>query len=179
MFVEIIQAFTFYGADVFVLAVPTALLTQLLKVTLLKNVQKKAVTFVPFIIGTALYAAYTCILRMSVCSLFSEWAYVIGQGFSVGAAATFLYVLYEQFARAKDGGSLIEGVTAALLEGFVPDDSLLQAASEAAGVLSCGGGEQEVLQVLLKYAEEGADGAELLVLSGMIVKTASAFTKDG
>ena len=45
--IEIIDAFTFYGLDVILLAAATAVAVQLCKVTFLKRLNRKIVTFLP------------------------------------------------------------------------------------------------------------------------------------
>lgn len=96
--IEIIDFITFYGVDVAVLGIITSVLTQLLKTTLLKNAPNKLYAFLPVIIGTALYAMFSLLSHGLVCG---DFGIVLEKGFSVGAAATVVYVIYEQFARGK------------------------------------------------------------------------------
>ncbi|MDE6001651.1 MAG: hypothetical protein K2G96_04975, partial [Clostridia bacterium] len=56
--IQIIDTFTFYGIDIIILAAATAVITQVLKKTLLKKVKKKLITFLPFGLGTLFYAVY-------------------------------------------------------------------------------------------------------------------------
>lgn len=88
--------------DVAVLGIFTTALTQLLKTTLLKNAPNKLYAFLPVIIGSVLYAVYTMLTHMSFCYAFENIAYVLEKGFSVGAAATVIYVVCEQFAKGKN-----------------------------------------------------------------------------
>lgn len=97
-YIEIIDFITFYGVDVAVLGILTSALTQILKTTFLKNASNKLYAFLPVIIGTVLYAAYAFISH-GFCV--DNFAYVLEKGFSVGAAATVIYVVYEQFTCGK------------------------------------------------------------------------------
>lgn len=97
-YIEIIDFITFYGVDVAVLGILTSVLTQILKTTLLKNAPNKLYAFLPVIIGTLLYAAYA-LLTQDFCG--GNFAYVFEKGFSVGAAATVIYAVCEQFAKGK------------------------------------------------------------------------------
>ena len=54
---EILDAFTFYGLDIMLLAALTTLCVQILKISLLKKCQKKILTFLPFIVGCVFYGA--------------------------------------------------------------------------------------------------------------------------
>lgn len=49
--IKIIDAFTFYGVDVLLLAALTAVVTQVLKISVLKKLKKKILTFLPFVLG--------------------------------------------------------------------------------------------------------------------------------
>lgn len=97
-YIEIIDFITFYGVDVAVLGIITSVLTQILKTTLLKNAPNKLYAFLPVIIGTVLYAIYSLLSHGLGCG---DFAIALEKGFSVGAAATFIYAIYEQFARGK------------------------------------------------------------------------------
>ena len=92
--IGIIDTFTFYGADVILLAALTAVTVQICKATFLKRVKRKLLTFLPFIFGTVFYAAYAATKNLSLYYLLEEYVYVLEHGISVGAVATLLYVLY-------------------------------------------------------------------------------------
>ena len=81
-FIQIFSTFTFYGLDVTALALVTALVTQLVKKTLLARAQKKIVTFLPFILGTLFYAVYAAARNLSLRFLLDEYVSVIEHGFS-------------------------------------------------------------------------------------------------
>ena len=97
---KLIDAFAFYGFDTLLLAALTALTVQLFK-KIFKRAQKKLFTFLPFAVGTLYYAVYAGLINMSFYYLLDEYASVLEHGVSVGASATLLYVLYEQFVRDK------------------------------------------------------------------------------
>lgn len=101
-YTEIMNLFTFYGVDVAALGIVTTVLTQILKTTLLKSAPNKLYAFLPVIIGSLLYAVYTMLTHLSFCYAFENIAYVLEKGFSVGAAATIIYVIYEQFTKGKN-----------------------------------------------------------------------------
>lgn len=173
-FIEIIDAFTLYGADVVLLAVLTSLTTQLLKKTVFKKVEKKFLTFLPFALGVLFYAAYAAIVNLSLKYLIDEFATVLSDGLAVGAVATFLYVLYEQFIRGGGAFTPSQSVTASLISPYVPEESLQEAATaaeEAATAEDDGErtAEERVEEALLKYAAESAGSAEIKSLAKIIV----------
>ena len=99
--IKIIDAFTFYGVDVLLLAALTAAVTQVLKISVLKKLKKKILTFLPFVLGTLFYAIYECVCNLNIRLLLTDYVTIIEHGISVGAVATLLYVLHEQFIREK------------------------------------------------------------------------------
>ena len=62
--IKILDVFTFYGFDVMLLAALTAITVQICKVTFLKRVKRKLLTFLPFIFGIIYYAAYAALVHM-------------------------------------------------------------------------------------------------------------------
>ncbi len=173
-FIEIIDTFTYYGIDVALLAVVTAVITQVLKNTLLKNVQKKLITFLPFVLGTVLFAVYAAIRNLSILFVFEEYVYVLEHGISVGAAATLFYVLYEQFVRKDCDYTAAEGVVAELIEGYVPDEELGEAAKAVAEALAqdvTGNGADCAAEILFGYAGDGTTESEIKLLSRLIAQT--------
>ena len=125
-----------YGFDIGGLAVITSFLTQLFKNLLFKNKQKKLATFLPFILGTLLYAVYAAVRNLSFVYLIENYVSVLEHGISVGAVATLYYVLYEQFVRVKDNLSETESVISTLIEGFVPSKNVEAAAKAVAAAHS-------------------------------------------
>ncbi len=173
-FIEIIDTFTFYGIDVILLAAATALITQLMKKTLFARAQKKIVTFLPFLTGIFLYAVYEGVRNMSVAYLFEEYTSIIEHGISVGTAATLYYVLYEQFVRKPNGLSETEKVVAALIEGYVPSDSIEAAAkavAEAIGRDVTGNGAARAQEIIAGYADGEINEKDVVLLSKLIIET--------
>ena len=173
-FIEIIDTFTFYGIDVILLAAATALITQLMKKTLFSRAQKKIVTFLPFLTGIFLYAVYEGVRNMSVAYLFEEYTSIIEHGISVGTAATLYYVLYEQFVRKPNGLSETEKVVAALIEGYVPSDSIEAAAkavAEAIGRDVTGNGAARAQEIIAGYADGEINEKDVVLLSKLIIET--------
>lgn len=173
-FIEIIDTFTFYGVDVILLAGATALLTQLLKKTLFKRAQKKIVTFLPFVLGTVLYAVYAAVRNLSVCYVFEEYTAILEHGISVGATATLFYVMYEQFVRNKKGLSETEGVIATLIEGYVPEDKIESAAKAVAEAIQkdvTGNGASKAEEILTEFSGGEIGERNVKLLCKLIIET--------
>ena len=172
--IKIIDAFTFYGLDVLCLAALTCLLVQIFKRTLLKKVNKKIVTFLPFATGTLLYAVYAAVRNLSVLYVLNEYVSVLEHGLSVGAAATLLYVLYEQFVREKKTVSASAGIISTLIEGYVPSEHVEKAAvriSEAIEKDVTGNGAGKACEILGEYADGEIKENDLKLLSRLIIET--------
>ena len=177
--IEIIDTFTFYGIDVILLAAATSLLTQLLKKTLFSRAQKKVVTFLPFVLGTVLYAVYAAVRNLSICYVFSEYTSVIEHGISVGAAATLYYVLYEQFVRKDNGLSQTERVIATLIEGYVPTDKTEEAAKAVAEAIFkdvTGDGAAKAKEILVEFSGGEINERDIQLLSKLIIETLAHMT---
>lgn len=172
---KIIDAFTFYGVDVIFLASLTTVIIQLLKLVIPKSAAKKLLTFLPFIIGTALYAAYFAICEGSAKVLLSEYVSIVEHGFSVGALSTVVYVLYEQFVRGDRQKSLAAQVCENLLSGYVSGD-LGAIAADVAEIIRGDVTETALLKVRAKIAEnaaEGIDERDQFLLAKAITETLS------
>lgn len=170
---QIIDAFTLYGMDVIILSFMTAFSVQLLKKTLLKNVNKKIYTFLPFIIGAVYYAIYACLRNLSFVYLLQNYVDVLEHGFSVGALSTLMYVCYEQFLREKDETSTIEGVIATLIEGYVPTDEEEEIAAEIAAAIEkdvTGDGATKTAEILLAHSEDITE-KDVKLLAKLIIET--------
>lgn len=177
--IEIIDTFTFYGVDAIALAVGTALVVQLFKRTVLKGVQKKLMTFLPFCVGTLLYAAYAAVRALDFFILFENYTDILEHGVSVGSLATLLYVLYEQFVRAKSGLSAIEEVIKTLIEGYVPTESAEQVAKQIAAAIErdvTGSGAKRAAEILTENADEGVTERDVELLSRLIIETLAHLT---
>ena len=172
--IEIIDAFTFYGIDVMLLAALTFAAVQLCKLTFLKRVNKKLITFLPFVLGTVFYAVYAGLKNMSFCYLLQNYVSVIEHGVSVGAASTLAYVLYEQFVREKKAGlSATEGVISALIEGYVPTNEVEEVAKSIAEAIAkdvTGCGAQRAAEILTANADEGITERDVQLLSKLIIE---------
>lgn len=172
--IEIIDTFTFYGIDVIALAAVTAALVQLCKATFLKRVQKKLFTFLPFVIGTLLYAAYAAVCNLSLLYLAANYVSVLEHGISVGAAATLLYVLYEQFVRQESGLTTAESVVKTLIGGYVAEDAAEDAAKRIAEAVAkdvTGGGAKRTAEILTEAAQDGVTENDIAMLSRLIIET--------
>lgn len=170
---EIIEFITLYGVDVAVLGVVTSLLTQILKTTLLKKAPNKIYTFLPFALGTVLYFFYAAASHASFLYAAENFALVMERGVSVGAAATMVYVIYEQFIRGNcpDAG-IAELAVKALLKDFLKEDKLDDVAKKIVCEFD---GTDLVLaeQTVEKYISEAAgevSAADLKYISGLVVK---------
>lgn len=171
--IQIIDTFTFYGADVLLLAWLTNIIVHLLKISVLKKMQKKLLTFVPFIVGTVLYATYAAVRNLSFTYILINYTSVLEHGLSVGAASTLLYVIYEQFVRQDKSLSASEGVIKALISGFVPTDKQEQAAKRIAEAIAkdvTGSGAARTAEILSGDACEGVTENEIALLSKLIIE---------
>lgn len=172
--IEIIDAFTFYGLDVMCLAALTFAVVQLCKLTFLKKLNRKLITFLPFFFGTVFYAVYAGLKNMSFEYLLQNYVSVIEHGISVGAAATLAYVLYEQFIREKKTSlSATEGVISALIEGYVPTDEVEKVAKAIAEAIAkdvTGGGAQRAAEILSASAGENVTERDVQLLSKLIIE---------
>lgn len=177
--IKIIDAFTFYGVDVLLLAALTAAVTQVLKISVLKKLKKKILTFLPFVLGTLFYATYECVCNLSIRLLLTDYVTIIEHGISVGAVATLLYVLHEQFIREKKGCTQTEQVVATLLEGYVPTDSVEKAAKEVAAAIErdvTGNGAARAEEIIGMYCEGEITERDIKLLSKLIIETLAHIT---
>ena len=171
--VEIIDLFTLYGVDIVVLGAMTSAITQLLKTTALKNVANKIYTFLPFAIGTALYICYSAITHTDFCFPFENIFATLEKGISVGAAATLVYVVYEQSVRGKRSDmpqSLIE----ALVVNFVDSDrapSTAEKIREQFDAADIAASAQKIAAAIAENAAEDADKDQIAALALLIAET--------
>lgn len=171
---KIIDTFTFYGLDVVLLAVLTAVTVQICKMTFLKNFKKKLLTFLPFGVGIFFYAIYAALVNWSLSCLLTEYITVLEHGISVGSVATLLYVLYEQFVREKSTVSATEGVISTLIEGYVPTDRVESVAKEIAAAIErdvTGNGASRAAEILSENSEEALTERDVQLLSKLIIET--------
>lgn len=173
--IEIIDAFTFYGLDVLILALATSVTVQICKVTFLKKANKKLLTFLPFTLGTLFYAIYAAVKNLSLAYLVTEYVSVIEHGISVGAAATLLYVLYEQFVREKKQGlTPAEGVISTLIEGYVPSkrvEAVAKLIAEAVEKDVSGAGAEKTAQIITENARENVTEQDIALIAKLIIES--------
>ena len=178
-FFQIFATFTFYGVDVTLLAILTSVVTQVIKKTVFKRAQKKLVTFLPFMLGTLFYAVYAAVRNLSLYYILEEYISVLEHGFSVGAAATLFYVLYEQFVRVKSSLSETERVISTLIEGYVPTDSVETAAKAVAAAIErdvTGNGAVRTQEILSEYSNGEITERDLQLLAKLIIETLAHIT---
>lgn len=171
---EIIDAFTFYGLDVIALAAVTCIFVQILKLTLLKNCQKKVITFLPFLIGTLIYTGYAALINLSFRYVIDNYVSVLEHGFSVGALSTLIYVWYEQFVRNKDKVSASAGVISTLIEEYVPKEEVKDIAEKIAHAIEkdvMGDGAKKTADILSEHRLENVTDGDIKVLSRLIIET--------
>lgn len=172
--IEIIDLFTFYGLDIIMLSALTAIVTQILKVTILKKLKKKLMTFLPFALGTLVFAIYAGLRNMSFWYVLRNYVSILEHGLSVGTLATFIYVLYEQFVRERSSVSEIEGVISTLIEGYVPSENLQKAAAEIAKAIErdvLGDGATRAKEIIRTFAGDDVTDGDIQLLSKLIIET--------
>lgn len=170
---EMIAKFSFYGMDVMLMASLTCLTIQLLKVTVLRRVQRKIFTFLPFLLGTAMYAGYGVLVHRDFAWVMENYVTVCEHGFAIGTAATMLYVMYEQFIRQKTELTATEQMVATLLDGYVAESKVNEAAKKISAAIAhdeMGNGAEMVIEVLSSYVKNAGDG-ELKLLAKLIIDT--------
>lgn len=178
-FLKIIDAFSFYGIDTALLAALTCIIVQILKKTVMKNFKKKVITFLPFITGCVLFAAYVCACKLNFCYLLDNYVDVLERGFTVGALSTVIYVWYEQFIREKDSVSATEGIIATLVEGYVPTDATEAVARQIADAIQkdvTGDGAKKTAEILAENSDEGVTEKDITLLSKLIIETLAHLT---
>lgn len=172
--IKIIDTFAFYGIDTLLIAALTALTVQLFKATFLKKVKKRLLTFLPFFMGTLYYAAYTAIINLSITPVLNDYLSILEHGLSVGAAATLLYVMYEQFVRGDVSATAAESVIITLIGGYVADQSVNSVAKLIAKSLSgdiAGDGVKKISDLIADHAAEGITERDVALLTKLIIET--------
>jgi len=97
---QIFNAFEKYNVDVLFLAAVVVIITSFIKRIILKNKYKKIVTFVPFIVGIAVYLLYLYVFKEKNIQILIN-SENIKSGFKTGGISTVYYIFYEQFIRGK------------------------------------------------------------------------------
>ncbi len=122
-FVQLIGTYRMFGADVLLLACGVTAATSLLKKTVLKSCNKVVFAFLPFVLGTVLYALYRTVSERSLAPISGDFLVTLEGGFGCGCAATlFCAVLKQSADEAKAISPLLP-----LLE-FIPEGRRKQAA---------------------------------------------------
>ena len=132
-FIEIVDLFTCYGLDILALAVITAVICGLVR-SVVKRVSARLYTFLPFLIGVALYIAYAAITRLSFVYVLKNFTEVTGHGVSTGALATGILFFFGHFLKG-DISLDLSAMIAEMLEGFVSEGELGDAAKEIAATV--------------------------------------------
>ena len=97
---QIFNAFEKYSLDILFLALIVVIITSFIKRIVLKNKFKKIITFVPFIVGIAVYILYMYVLEnVALEKLLTMENF--NSGFKTGGISTVYYIFYEQFIRGK------------------------------------------------------------------------------
>lgn len=172
--IQIIDTFTFYGLDVIALAVATCLIVQLLKITVLKKCNKKLLTFLPFLTGSLLYAAYAALINLSFRFIIDNYLSVLEHGFSVGALSTLIYVWYEQFMRDKKSVSATHSVISTLIAGYVPEENVEAVADKIAAAIErdvTGDGARKIAEILSENNLGEVSENDVKMLSRLIIET--------
>ena len=177
--IQVFNTFTFYGIDISLLALLTVFLTQFLKKTLFKSAQKKIITFLPFMLGTIFYAVYAGLRNLSLLYVLNEYSSILEHGISVGAIATLYYIMYEQFVREKKATSQTEQVISALIEGYIPAESVERASKAIAEALArdvTGNGMTRAQEILAEYSDGEIDERNMQLLCRLIIETLAHLT---
>lgn len=172
--IQLINTFTFYGIDTVLLAVLTTVTVAIIKKLFFKKASKKLLTFLPFIIGTLFYCGYSALINQSFSPIVNDVSAHLEKGFAVGATATILYVVYEQFVRGDTATPLSESVAKTILEGYVKSDKLDGAAKSVyEAVLNdvTGSALERVRRIISEHADENTDEREILLLAKTICDT--------
>ena len=174
--IQLINTFTFYGIDTVLLAALTTVAVAIIKKLFFKKVSKKILTFLPFIIGTVFYCAYSAVTSLSFAPLINGFSAHLEKGFAVGATSTVLYVVYEQFVRGNKSTPLLESVAKTVLEGYIKSGELDEAAKSAYETIVndvTGTAPERVRSIIAEHAAEGTSEREILLLTKTLCDTLS------
>lgn len=172
--IQLINTFTFYGIDIVLLAVLTTLTVAIIKKLFFKKASKKLLTFLPFIVGTLFCCGYSALVNMSFSPVVNGISEHLEKGFAVGATATIIYVVYEQFVRGDSSTPISESVAKTILEGYIESDEI-DAVSKSAceAILNdvTGSALERVRRILAEHANENTDEREILLLAKTLCDT--------
>lgn len=140
-----------FNVDVLVIGVAVWGLTELLKNTLLKKVDRKYLTFVPFVLGALLYAAYAACTGGFAAGAAAVGG-VIAEGMTCGAVATVIHIVCERL-----GGKGEVSVRAACVQALLADYAAVTAEqAEALAAAFEREAEEEAMSLLSDLVGESA-----------------------
>ena len=169
---QYLSAFRLFGGDVLVLGLAVTIAVSVLKKTALKNAPKKLFVFLPFALGTIVFAAFRCLAELSAAPLTTDLAATFEGGFACGCAATLYYVVYEQFLRVKQSAAG-NAENAATSENAVAENTGSAENAPTDGARSA----EETVRTLLKtfVSAETAEEAAKALSDGYKAMTKEAF----
>ena len=170
---QYLSAFRLFGGDVLVLGLAVTIAVSVLKKTALKNAPKKLFVFLPFALGTIVFAAFRCLAELSAAPLTSDLAATFEGGFACGCAATLYYVVYEQFLRVKQSAAGNAENAAAAAENAAAENTGSAENAPTDGARSA----EETVRTLLKtfVSAETAEEAAKALSDGYKAMTKEAF----
>ena len=174
--IQLINTFTFYGIDTVLLASLTTVTVAIIKKLFFKKASKKLLTFLPFIVGTLFYCGYSALVNFSLTPIINDISEHLEKGFAVGATATVIYIIYEQFLRGNRSASIFESVTKTILQGYIKSEELDATAKSACEALLndvTGSALERVREIISEHAEEGTGEREILLLAKTLCDTLS------
>ena len=168
---QYLSAFRLFGGDVLVLGLAVTIAVSVLKKTALKNAPKKLFVFLPFALGTIVFAAFRCLAELSAAPITSDLAATFEGGFACGCAATLYYVVYEQFLRVKQSAAGNAENTAAAENAAAENAAAENAPTDGAR------SAEETVRTLLKtfVSAETAEEAAKALSDGYKAMTKEAF----
>lgn len=172
--IQLINTFTFYGIDIVLLAVLTTLTVAIIKKLLFKKASKKILTFLPFIVGTLFYCGYSALVNMSFAPVVNGIPEHLEKGFAVGATATIIYVVYEQFVRGDSSTPLSESVAKTILMGYIKSDDIDDVSKIVSDTILndvTGSAMERVRRIISEHADEGTDEREIYLLAKTLCDT--------
>lgn len=164
-----IDTLSLYGADIALLSAATCIAFAVLKRTLLKKCPKKLMTFMPFVLGIAIYAFYAAVSNVGLDYVAHEIYYICERGFTVGSLSTAIYVWYEQLAGKGGGLTARESVVYALIAAYVPTEEAENAAKLIAEAFeSDEQPEARTVEILCGYKDSGLSQSGAQAVAALI-----------
>lgn len=175
--IQYLSSFVSNGWQALLLAVGVAIVTLLLKKTVLKNLPGKVFTFLPFVLGIVFFAVYRALATLSWEPFTTDIATTLNGGFTCGCIAVLCFVACRQLAQkvgdrtsgSANGADL--SPVAPLLEGYVAEENLAQTANalmEGCSGLSDEEIPQFVRETLTPAVLPETTEAELLALCALV-----------